>query len=195
MRNRVVLLSALLVLAPLSWKMFARASGNKSQINDAQSVAAFKQVATVLTSPRCLNCHVPDNIPRQGDDNHLHTMNVKRGADGRGTPAMRCGNCHQDQNSPQMHSPPGAPGWRLPAPSEPLAWMGLSVGEICRSVRDSKTNGGKSLSQLIEHVENDRFVHWAWDPGPGRTKPLLTHEQFAQVWKTWIATGASCPAK
>ena len=59
------------------------------------SVKAFKQVYTVLMSPRCMNCHPSGNIPLQGDDSHLHTMSPQRGIDGKGVYAMKCANCHQ----------------------------------------------------------------------------------------------------
>lgn len=161
--------------------------------SDADSVRAFVAVASILTSPRCLNCHVPDEGPLQGDDNHPHTMNVKRGPDGRGTPAMRCTNCHQSANSQVPHAPPGRADWRLPPPSMPLMWKGLSVAGICRSLKDPATNGGKSTAQLIEHVSNDPFVNWAWDPGPGRTLPPLSHAEFVAQLTEWVQTGAACP--
>lgn len=160
---------------------------------DADSIRAFSAVASVLTSPRCLNCHIPNDGPLQGDDNHPHTMNVKRGPDGRGTPAMRCTNCHQDTNSQFLHAPPGRPDWRLPAPSTPLVWKGLSIAGICRSVKDPATNGGKSTAQLIEHVRDDPFVNWAWNPGPGRTQPPLSQDEFVAQLTQWVQTGAACP--
>lgn len=161
---------------------------------ETESIRAFVAVASVLTSPRCLNCHIPGDSPLQGDEGRPHNMNVRRGPDGRGTPAMRCSNCHQEQNSQQLHAPPGAPGWRLPSPSTPLTWKGLSIGGICRSVKDPNTNGGKSPAQLIEHVRDDHFVNWAWNPGPGRTIPPLSHEQFVEKVTEWINKGAACPA-
>ena len=45
----------------------------------AASRTAFLEVYKVLMSPRCMNCHPDGDRPLQGDDNHLHTMNVKRG--------------------------------------------------------------------------------------------------------------------
>src|SRR6202047_2352953 len=75
-------------------------------------IRAFLDVATVLTSPRCLNCHVPSDHPLQGDDNHVHIMKVVRGADGAGgNPVMRCSNCHQKTNVVALHAPAGVPGW------------------------------------------------------------------------------------
>src|SRR5262244_3774337 len=58
------------------------------------------------------DCLLDEGRPQsqlQGDDNRPHGMNVKRGTDGRGSPAMRCTNCHQSSNSEFAHAPPGAP--------------------------------------------------------------------------------------
>lgn len=173
--------------------MNERRRASAQTTKDADSIRAFSAVASVLTSPRCLNCHVPNDGPLQGDDNHPHTMNVKRGPDGRGTPAMRCTNCHQDTNSQLPHAPPGRPDWRLPPPSLPLVWKGLSIAGICRSVKNPATNGGMSMAQLIEHVRDDPFVNWAWNPGPGRTLPAITHDEFVARFTEWVQTGAACP--
>src|SRR5260370_18515308 len=70
-----------------------------SESTDAIGLSTFRDLASVLVSPRCLNCHVSGDSPLQGDDRQPHNMNVKRGVDGRGTPAMRCTNCHQATNS------------------------------------------------------------------------------------------------
>ena len=185
----VVLLPLLLLFSAIGEKHHASAQASM----DDHSARAFSAVASVLTSPRCLNCHVPDDGPLQGDDNHPHTMNVKRGPDGRGTPAMRCTNCHQDTNSQFLHAPPGRPDWRLPPPSMPLVWKGLSIAGICRSVKNPATNGGMSTAQLIEHVRDDPFVNWAWNPGPGRTQPPISHDEFVARFTEWVQTGAACP--
>lgn len=170
-----------------------RATVRGAESDRAESLRAFSVVASVLTSPRCLNCHVPGDSPLQGDSGTPHNMNVKRGPDGRGTPAMRCTNCHQDQNSTTLHAPPGRPDWRLPPPDKRMAWQGLSVGEICRALRDPARNGGKAPDQLIEHVRNDRIVNWGWDPGPGRSIPPISHDEFVAQVTTWVQTGAECP--
>lgn len=164
---------------------------NQSSGNQA-GLSAFRQVASVLTSPRCLNCHIQGPSPLQGDEGRPHNMNVKRGADGRGSPAMRCTNCHQSANVEFAHAPPGAPDWRLPPAKSPMAWRGLSTGDLCRSLKDPSKNGGKSFSSLLEHVTSDQFVNWGWNPGPGRKTPSLTHQQFVDKFREWVDTGASC---
>jgi hypothetical protein len=159
---------------------------------NSESIRAFAAVASVLTSPRCGNCHTPGDSPLQGDESAPHNMNVKRGPDGRGTPAMRCANCHQIENSLTAHAPPGAPDWRLPPPSGPMAWQGLSTGELCRTLKNPARNGGRNLPQLIDHLETERLVRWAWNPGPGRTLPPLSHNQFVASVRQWIESGAAC---
>jgi hypothetical protein len=182
-----LLCSAALVLGA------AAPESQKDAKKDA-GILAFRDMASVLTSPRCINCHVPGDRPLQGDDNHVHNMRVTRGSDGKGgNPAMRCSNCHQDTNAMTPHGPPGAKGWRMPSPEVPLVWLGLTTGQICRALRDSKTNGGFTPERLVEHAERDHFITWAWNPGPGRLPPPLSHEQFVERVREWISAGQPCP--
>jgi hypothetical protein len=157
-----------------------------------KSILAFRAVASVLTSPRCLNCHVPNDGPLQGDDNHPHAMNVKRGADGKGSPSLRCAACHQADNAKFLHGPPGAADWQLPPAKTPMAWKGLSIGDLCRTLKNPGKNGNRSVQDLIPHMETS-LVRWAWNPGPGRTLPPLSHDEFVSRLKEWITTGAACP--
>ena len=160
--------------------------------NNQAALFAFREVATVLTSPRCLNCHVQGQSPLQGDEGRAHNMNVKRGDDGRGLAAMRCTNCHQSTNAEFAHAPPGAPDWRLPPAKTPMAWRGLSTGELCSTLKDLSKNGGRSLSSLLEHVTSDQIVNWGWNPGSGRKTPTLSHQQFVDKFNEWTASGAPC---
>lgn len=170
----------------------AMAGPQASAANNERSLQAFRAVASVLTSPRCLNCHSSSDGPLQGDDNHPHDMNVKRGADGKGSPALRCFACHPTENSKTPHSPPGATDWQLPPAKTPMAWKGLGIGELCRTVKDPAKNGNRSLQDLIPHMDTS-LVRWAWNPGPGRTVPPLSHEEFVSRLKEWIESGAACP--
>src|SRR5215831_511866 len=177
-------ISFLAVAAGLYLFGMASAQGTKSANQslearhaDQAGVEAFRQVASVLLSPRCVNCHAPGNAPLQGDDGRLHNMNVKRAGDGRGTVAMRCANCHQVTNSPILQGPPGAPDWHMPPASTPMAWQGLSTGELCRALKDPAKNGNRSVADLIDHMNTD-LVKWAWSPGPGRTVPPMSYDEF-----------------
>src|SRR5712692_7369810 len=78
----------------------------------AGGLAAWQQVYSVLTHPRCINCHTATNYPQQGDDRHPHLFNVVRGQTGMGVPAFTCATCHQRANA-DATGVPGAPGWHL----------------------------------------------------------------------------------
>ena len=184
------------ILAPLFCLVyFYRHASAGSQLNredGEMSLRAFREVASVLTGPRCLNCHVPDEGPLQGDDSHPHAMNVKRGPDGKGSAALHCSACHQTENSKFLHGPPGAAAWQLPSPMTPMAWKGLSTSQLCRALKDPGKNGNRSLQDLIVHMDTP-LVRWAWSPGPGRTLPPLSHDEFISRLKEWIEYGAACP--
>jgi hypothetical protein len=160
-----------------------------------RGLRAFDDVAAVLKYPRCLNCHVPGDSPLQGDEGRPHNMNVKRGAEGRGTPALPCTTCHQTANTETPHAPPGAPDWRLPPPSMRMAWLGLDTGGLCETLKDPARNGGRSLAALEEHVRDDALVKWGFNPGPGRRPPRLSHPDFVARFVEWKDAGAPCPAR
>jgi hypothetical protein len=156
------------------------------------SRAAFLQVYKVLMHPRCLNCHPDGDRPLQGEDSHLHIMNVKRGDDGIGKYALKCANCHQEKNLPGAHMPPGNPNWHLPPANMRMVFQGKSPRELALQLVDPKQNGGKSMRELLHHSD-DGLVKWGWDGGDGRSKPPLSHEEFAKQWRTWIENGAAAP--
>lgn len=199
-------------MTPLRWRVFvffitsmaalfvgnaqfprgAFAGHQADSAKNEKSLRAFRAVASVLTSPRCINCHVPGDGPLQGDDNHPHAMNVKRGVDGKGSPALHCFACHQTENSKILHGPPGAADWQLPPLRTPMAWRGLSTGELCRTLKDPAKNGNRSLQDLVPHMDTS-LVRWAWNPGPERSVPPLSHDEFVLRLREWIETGAACP--
>jgi hypothetical protein len=37
--------------------------------------------------------------------------------------------------------------------------------ELCAMLKDRLRNGNRDLAQLLEHVETEHLVLWAWDPG------------------------------
>jgi hypothetical protein len=158
------------------------------------SQQAFKAVYKVLMSPRCMNCHPAGDAPLQGDDSHPHTQNVQRGPDGQGLYALKCTNCHQPQNTPGEHMPPGNPKWGLPPADHKMVFQGRSPRQLAAQLLDLKQNGGKTKQQLIEHA-SDTLVVWGWHPGDGRTLPPLSHAEFARQFKRWIDKGAYLPDK
>ena len=156
----------------------------------ARSLALFEEAGKVIQHPRCLNCHPKTERPLQGDDMHVHEPPVKRGAGGMGMPAMRCLTCHGAANFDPGRVP-GNPRWLL-APEE-MAWVGKSLGQICRQIKDPLLNGGKTMKDLIEHMAHDPLVGWGWNPGAGRTPVPGTQEEFGKLIQAWADSGAQCP--
>ena len=166
---------------------------NENSANDSiASVKAFMQVYKVLKSPRCMNCHPSGDVPLQGDDSHLHTMLPRRGTEGKGVYAMKCSNCHQPENTLGLHSPPGNPNWHLPPANMKMVFQGRTPAQLAKQLVNPKTNGNKTMQQLIEHAD-DGLVKAGWDPGEGRTLPPMSHEAFKKAWITWIEKGAFSP--
>src|SRR5579872_178394 len=177
----------LLILGSLLGSQFAIAQDANA------SRAAFMQVYKVLVSPRCQNCHPSGDAPLQSDDSHIHLQDVKRGADGHGVYGMRCNTCHQAVNVAGENMPPGTPNWGLPKPEHKLVFVGRSPAELCKQIQDPNQNGGLSLHALIEHMDKEPLVQWAWNPGDGRTLPPLSHDELVKQTKLWIDGGAACP--
>jgi hypothetical protein len=191
----VVLSAVVIVIMSMSAETQVESSADKFPKKDSvASVKAFAEVYKVLMSPRCMNCHPKGDVPLQGDDSHLHTMQPRRGKDGTGMYAMKCTNCHQATNTQGLHTPPGNPKWHLPPADMRMVFEGKSAHELAKQLIDRKMNGNKNIEQLIEHA-SDTLVRWGWEPGEGRTTPPLSHEEFKKVWITWLETGAYAPKK
>ena len=186
MRNRC-LLGLLFLLA-----MQATAAGQPAGHSD-DAVAAFEAMLPVLRHPRCMNCHSSGDFPRQGDDNHPHIMDIRRGPDGHGSNAVMCSTCHQDHNLPGLHMPPGAPGWGLPPPAMPMIWEGLTGRQLCELLKDPAQNGHRSVTQIVDHMHTP-LVLWGWTPGEGRTPIPASQSQFLANVDQWARNGAACPA-
>jgi hypothetical protein len=163
-------------------------------VSAAGDGALFAAFVSVLRHPRCMNCHSQGDFPRQGDDGHQHAMNVRRGPDGHGVTAEKCSTCHQEENLPGAHMPPGAPHWGLPPPNIPMIWQGLTDAQICRSIKNPKENKNRNLDQLVEHFAQDELVAWGWNPGEGRNPIPMPRDEFVAKVKQWQAAGAPCPS-
>ena len=170
---------------------FAAVNSNTAK-DSVESVKAFMQVYKVLMSPRCVNCHPSGDVPLQGDDSHLHTMLPKRGKDGKGVYAMKCGNCHQPENLPGLHKPPGNPNWHLPPANMKMVFQGRTPRQLAKQIIDPKQNGNKSKQKLLEHA-HDGLVIAGWNMGEGKSLPPMSHEEFVKAWNTWINKGAYAP--
>ena len=170
------------------------AAGSPPQVQSPQdlqaSAGAFKQMATVLRHPRCMNCHTVTDFPRQGDDRHRHQQLVMRGVANMGAPTMQCFACHQAHNTHDGRVP-GAPNWHL-APLS-MGWEDLPTDHaLCEALKDPSRNGNKDVEHLVEHMTSDALVQWAWSPGT-RVPPTLSREDFHRVVRLWARTGAACP--
>jgi hypothetical protein len=186
-----------LIARPISAWTTSRLRGARTyaavQKDDARARESFLAVVPVLKHPRCLNCHSHGDYPRQGDDGHIHTQNVRRGNAGLGKYGQKCSACHQEQNVAGLNMPPGAPNWHLPPANMPMIWAGRTPEQICRQIKDPKQNNGKTVAQIIEHVTADKLVMWGWNPGEGRSLPPLSHDEFASKFQDWARYGAACP--
>ena len=168
--------------------------------NSAAGLAAWQRVYSVLTSPRCINCHTATNYPQQGDDRHRHFANVVRGPEGKGVPALQCVTCHQESNADST-GVPGGRGWHL-APLS-MRWQGpsekvMSSAEVCRAITDRSKNHGLDGPGLVKHHEEEPLVRWAFEPGhrvdgTPRTLPPLTHDELVAATRTWVEAGMPCP--
>ncbi|HET7185199.1 MAG TPA: hypothetical protein VFI82_10970 [Terriglobales bacterium] len=162
--------------------------------DDGAAAAAFQAILPVLHHPRCMNCHSRGDFPRQGDDSHRHTMNVRRGPDGDGIAAVKCSTCHQDQNVEGRHTPPGAPDWHLPPPGMAMIWEGLTDRQLCELFKDRTQNGGRDVDGIVEHMSTP-LVLWGWNPGGDRTPVPIPQTEFLANVKQWAAKGAACPGE
>jgi len=194
---RNVLLIALGGAALLvSGARFSAIPSPAAAVSEQEGLAAFETVRAVLQHPRCQNCHIPGDTPLQFNEGRAHAQNVVRGPDGKGAPGFACATCHFTSNPPAAygsHLPPGAPNWHLPPPQTKMVFIGLSSGELCRTLKNEKANGGKDLPALLEHVSHDKLVLWGWSPGVGRDPVSVPHAEFAAKFKVWVDAGAPCP--
>jgi len=167
-----------------------------------QGLVAWQQVYSVLTHPRCINCHTATKYPQQGDDRHRHFANVVRGPANTGVPGLNCSSCHQKGNADST-GVPGGHNWHL-APLS-MKWQDendrpLSSAMVCRVLKDRSKNHSLDGPGLLKHHEEEALVHWAWNPGRRpdgsmRTLPPLSHAQFVVATKQWVEAGMPCPTE
>lgn len=157
------------------------------------SRAAFLAAYTVFMHPRCVNCHPAGDAPLVGEDSQPHPQNVKRGPDGLGLYALKCASCHQARNLPGENMPPGSRNWHLPPPETPMVFEGRSPRELALHLKDKAASGGKTVEEVLKHLEEDSLVKGGWDPGDGRSKPPMSHEEFVALMRAWVENGAVVP--
>jgi hypothetical protein len=196
MSGRKISMPRIAVVAASGWlfllAMQAPGEGPVAQRDPVAAAAAFEALAPALRNPRCMNCHSTGDYPRQGNDSHRHTMDVRRGPDGDGVNAVKCSTCHQDHNTVGAHTPPGAPDWHLPSPAMPMIWEGLTDRGLCELLKDPKQNGNRTVAQIVEHMSTP-LVLWGWHPGDGRTPIPMPQKEFLAKVSEWATNGATCP--
>lgn len=168
-------------------------------LTKAAGLGAWQQIYSVMSSPRCINCHTAGDYPEQGDDRHRHLFNVVRGPEGKGVPALQCKTCHQTSNADST-GVPGAEGWHL-APLS-MRWQDandkiLPSSAVCKTVTDRAKNGGLDGPGLVKHHET-ALVKWAWQPGmrndgTARSVPPINYDQFMDATRNWVQAGMPCP--
>ena len=209
--GKALTVTCALLFAFAVWTAFSVTSGQttrmtrtgtpaKFSISSQEGLDAWQQVYSVLTSPRCINCHTATNYPQQGDDRHRHVANVIRGPAGKGVPALNCHSCHQEANADST-GVPGGHDWHL-APLS-MRWQDtndrpLPSSAVCRAVTDRRRNENMDGPALLKHHEEAVLVLWAWNPGRRpdgtmRTVPPLTHDQFVAATRRWVDAGMPCP--
>jgi len=60
-------------------------------------------------------------------------------------------------------------------------WQGLSVGDLCRMLKNPKLNGNRTPEALVEHMESEPLVLWSWNPGRGRAAVPMPHGAFVNL--------------
>ena len=166
----------------------------------SEGLAAWQQMYSVMSHPRCINCHTATDHPDQADDRHPHLFHVVRGPVNVGVPGLNCATCHQRSNADST-GVPGATGWHL-APLS-MAWQDhgdkiFDSATLCRAVTDRKKNENMDDMAIVKHHADAVLVKWAWAPGRRadgtlRTTPPVSHEQFVAATRTWAAAGTPCP--
>jgi len=199
MRNGPAGLCFILAVSLMAWTPASGAS-SQSRRSRADGLAAWRQVYSVLTHPRCINCHTASNYPQQGDDRRRHRFNVVRGPEGKGVPGLNCATCHQTANADSVGVPGGA-NWHL-APLS-MAWQDrndriLSSAAVCRALTDRKKNHNLDGPGLLKHHEDEALVRWGFEPGlrndgAARTPPPLTYAEFVEATRRWVEAGTPCP--
>ena len=207
-RTSALRVSLFLLVALLAWvvvlsrpaEQTRRSRSNASAAGRAEGLAAWQKVYSVLTHPRCINCHTATNYPQQGDDRHRHFANVVRGPEGQGVPGLNCATCHQTANADST-GVPGAQGWHL-APLS-MAWQDrddrvLPSAAVCRAVTDRSKNQNLDGPGLLKHHAEAELVRWAWTPGrrsdgTTRTPPPISHAEFVEATRRWVEAGTPCP--
>jgi len=191
----IAVLSAVGIAFALNYHNINSTYTISSETETADEYVAYNKMMDVLMSPRCINCHPSDNIPKQSEDGHPHYFGMARGTNNLGFQATKCTTCHQTENN-DYSGVPGAPEWSL-APDK-MKWEGLTRNQIARSMLNRENNGNRTLEELEHHLTEHELVLWAWKPGVDangvpRQPPPVPLEEYRAAVKEWIEHGAIVP--
>ena len=160
MEAALALRSAVLVVGLLCGSSaFAQA---QPQTGGGEGEALFMQIH------RCSRIRdVSTAIPRVSRRNRaiqrqVHVPPITRGPHDSGPPGLQCAACHQKKNFAAQRC---AGRTELASRAAFAGWEDKTPGELCRSVLDRRTNGNKSVAEIVKHMTDDELVAWGWDAG------------------------------
>ncbi len=171
-----------------------------SSVSPEQALHAFEHLHRVALHTRCTNCHSQTETPLQGEVSIPHSFLVSRKIK---TLGYACNSCHASQGENFSPLPPRAAHWDMPAREKSLH-KGMSAADLCELWKDPQKNffetggrvgEGRSLEDLLEHIQTDALVKWSFDPGFGRVPAPEGHTKFVAKFTEWIDGGAPCPAR
>jgi mono/diheme cytochrome c family protein len=197
MRPTLAIAGALSILAAGTLAQTQPEPPASDAVTQEQALDDWSKVYAVFSHPRCANCHVgSDGIPiwsgpSYGPEPRPHGMFVAGGRSRVGAEFIPCRTCHGEANVEVPHGAPGVRPWAL-APAE-MQWHGKTSAEICAQIKDEDRTGGRSVSEVADHVVHDALVLWGWEPGPGREPAPFSPEEVAEFLRMWDAAGAPCP--
>jgi hypothetical protein len=187
---------------PATILAFAAASvgANAQEAQTDAGAAAWARIYSVVSHPRCSNCHVGDSGRPGWDDlgygaQRLHGMNIVADESRVGAQSIPCRTCHigaTGKNDVPHAAPQVDDAWRLP-PVE-LAWRGKSSAEICNQLRNPQVNGGLDIAELIAHVRVSIFVSYGFNPGVDRVAAPGSVAELAGSLAIWGTAGMPCEA-
>lgn len=156
--------------------------------SEEEGLEAWAGIYSVLTHPRCLNCHPAGDAPLHTEDSVPHDFGITRFSPLDG---VHCSTCHPASvvGDGQAPLPPADPIWSL-APKEAV-FEGRSSAELCVQLKDPALNQGRGPVGLTEHIRVDHLLQTSWHMG--RPAPPLTHPELVEAFETWGQAGGPCP--
>jgi len=74
-----------------------------------------------------------------------------------------------------------------------MQFLDTTAAAICGRIKDPKSNGGKTLEQVIDHIGHDALVTWGWAPGALRKPAPGDRTTLIGLMRAWVDAGAHCP--